>query len=62
MSWDWVLTTGGQLLHFCFLRLTALEHDVLRKGILQRQAGSAVAGVVVPVLIVTGMAMKHPRE
>lgn len=62
MSWDWVLTTRGQLFHFCFLRLTALEHDVLRKGILQRQAGSVVAGVVVLVLIVTGMAVKHPRE
>lgn len=41
---DWVLITRGQLLLFCFLRLTALEHHMLRKGILQTQAGSAVAG------------------
>lgn len=62
MSWDWVLTTRGQLLHFCFLKLTAPEYDVLRKGILQRQAGSAVASVVVLVLMVMGTAVKHPRE
>lgn len=35
---------------------------MLRKGILQTQAGSAVAGAVMLVLIVTGTAVKHPRE
>lgn len=35
---------------------------MLRKGILQTQAGSAVAGTVVLVLMVMGTAVTHPRE